>query len=94
MREIASIYKPTNNPPTVASVDNNNDQPSASLPAKPADSDSDPTQQSSVSHPQTAEKGVKRKKKGSKNKKKKNKKGVEASAGSKGLEGPERDVYD
>jgi hypothetical protein len=44
-----------------------------------------------VSHPQTAEKGVKRKKKGSKNKKKK-KKGGEASAGSKGLEGPGRDV--
>jgi hypothetical protein len=62
------IYIPTNNPPTVAPVDNNNDQPSTSLPAKPAhsDSDSDPTQMSSVSHPQTAEKGVKRKKKGTK----------------------------
>jgi hypothetical protein len=76
MCEIASVYIPTNNPPTVAPVDNANDNPkrtssSASLPAKPADSDSDPTQQSSVSQPQTAEKGVKRKKKGSKNKKKK-----------------------
>jgi hypothetical protein len=70
----------TDNPLTVASVDNDNanasDNPkrtpsSASLPAKPADSDSDPTQQSSVSHPQTGEKGPKRKKKGNKNKKKK-----------------------
>jgi hypothetical protein len=77
-----SKYMPTNNPPTVASVDNANtnanDTPkrtpsSASLPAKSADSDSDPTQQSSVSYPQTGEKGPKRKKKGSKNKKKKKK---------------------